>query len=323
MTNKRFKTFGEFARFKAEVYAKYQPFGATATRMDEAFETIQENLDGFEHGAITDERFLFVIGETGTGKSYTLRHYLRQMDSLQPYVNKYGETVNPLISFKADRVLTPRELLNFLLDKIDLPSQASETEAKKVLRDQIPARGIKCIHIDEMQHAIRSNTPKTILGMQDAVKSLLEIADWPLHMIFSGVSSLDNLRKGDGQITRRSIVVPFRQLKVEDDEKFISKGFKTVVVDHCGLALDKTVQGSDFFGRLCKASNGGWGYMIETTQKACFLAIKNGNPAVTSNHFAHNYRLKFGPKKDENIFTAKHWSKLKVPEALADMHMED
>lgn len=73
------------------------------------------------------------------------------------------------------------------------------------------------VPLSEMQHVMRHNTPAAIRHVQDTLKSLIQITDWPLHTIYSGVSELAELLKGDPQLANRSRVLRYDALSCPAD----------------------------------------------------------------------------------------------------------
>ncbi|WP_312403710.1 ATP-binding protein [Rhizobium sp.] len=275
-------------------------------------------MKDFSKGSVSSERFLFVPGVAGSGKSFTLERVFSQIPEFQPRHDERGIFIRPLISATTRKQATTKDILIMLLEEMDLPAEGSERALTKLLQEQLRAQKVHYVHMDEFQHSLRSGTPKTIEGVQDALKNLVAMPDWPLHIILSGVPRLDKLRVDDNQIMRRSHVVPFRPLKVPDDNKFIMDAMKTVIVDHCGLEMDETLLDKNFPSRLCRAKIGGWGSIIEMVQNACFTAIENGRPTVTVKHFAYLYRINTGCIPKDNIFTSNRWKLLKPQNSLID-----
>jgi hypothetical protein len=321
MVNSRFNTDTEFATFKDHVRNQFQPLGTLDKRLSENLSFLIKNSKDFEEGTPTSERFLFVVGPSGSGKSFTLRHHFKRTAAFQPFINAQGKEVKPFLSFEAPNKFASRDILATILEKMGLPNQGSENTLRGVLRTQIPKSGLKFLHIDEAQHAIRSNTPKTLQAFQDAIKSLVKLDDWPLHVILSGIPTLSALRTTDDQILRRSNSLAIRPVTVPADAQYVLTAIKTVAVTHCGLTLDPNLETEEFAGRLCASCGGAWGYMIEVVQNACFLAIENNREMLKVSHFAHNYRMKHGCRENENIFTApgEFWRKLVPANAHADM----
>ncbi|WP_430253080.1 ATP-binding protein [Neorhizobium sp. DAR64872/K0K18] len=308
---------------KASLRVEYSPLGAREKDLEKRLAGFVQNSRDFFNGNAASERFLFVPGISGSGKTYTLQHLFKQVEAFQPWTDNHGRVIRPMISAPTPKQAGTKDLLITVLEAMGLPSEGNERSLTKLVKEQIVAQKVKYIHLDEFQHAIRSGTPKQIDGVRDTLKNLVSIPSWPLHIILSGVPLLDKIRVGDGQIERRSHVVAFRPLECPADTKFIESALVKIIVTQCGLELDETLMKDDFADRLCRAKRGGWGSIIETVQNACFTAIENNRRKVTVKHFAYLYRMSTGCKPDDNIFTAPEakYKKLKPQNALIDLEV--
>ncbi|WP_165927945.1 hypothetical protein [Rhizobium sp. BK376] len=75
------------------------------------------------------------------------------------------------------------------------------------------------------------------------------------------------------------------------------------------LANDITSGEDQFYERLCHASKGGFGIMVEMTQEACFRAIRAGRSELASRHFANEYESN-SSNPDLNIFRSPDWREI-------------
>ncbi len=288
-------------------------------------EMLQELIDNVElcrRGVGSRRRALFLIGGSGTGKSTALLHHFRRMPEFQPRVNEYGETVWPLLSIEAPKPCTTKDFAVAILDAIGVPSKAKQTEGElfATVKTQFRERGIIFLHVDEAQHLRSHPTKQAILDVQDRIKSLMQITDWPLHMIFSGVPDLaDLLKGGDGQVKNRSLITRFVPLSVPKDADCIRRVLVDIVVSKCGLLLPAELRTDDFIGRLCWANCGGFGEIIKAVQGACFLAMRKGKDAVDIRAFAFNYARNSGCLPGDNIYTAARWSEIDPANSVADL----
>jgi hypothetical protein len=170
-----------------------------------------------------------------------------------------------------------------------------------------------------MQHVMRHNTAAAIRHVQDTLKSLIQITDWPLHTIYSGVPELAELLKGDPQLANRSRVLRYDPLSCPADAHWIASVLQKVAIEECGLILSADLLEADFIEKLCRAGNGAFGSMITMVQEACFRAVERGQRTVSSKEFARNYERDTGCMPRDNIFTAARWRDLVPGHALADL----
>ncbi|MGZ2483297.1 hypothetical protein ACVITL_001820 [Rhizobium pisi] len=288
-------------------------------------EMLQELIDNVElcrRGVGSRRRALFLIGGSGTGKSTALLHHFRRMPEFQPRVNEYGETVRPLLSLEAPKPCGTKDFAVAILDAIGVPSKSRQTEGElyATVKAQFRERGIIYLHVDEAQHLRRHSSSQAILDVQDRIKTLMQIADWPLHMIFSGVPDLaDLLKGGDGQVKNRSLIMRFVPMSVPKDRDRIHGVLVDIVEAKCGLVLPDELRTDDFLGRLCWANTGSFGEIIKAVQAACVLAMSKGKDTVDIRAFAYNYQRTSGCLPSDNIYTAARWSEIDPANALADL----
>lgn len=208
-----------------------------------------------------------------------------------------------------------------ILDAIGVPSKAKMTEGQlfATVKAQLRERGIIYLHVDEAQHLLRHSRSRAILDVQDRLKSLMQIEDWPLHTIYSGMPELAELLTGDRQLANRSMVMRFIPLSLPGDKASIAQVLADIVEDKCGLHLTDELRTDDFLGRLCTANSGCYGKIIEAVQAACFLVMHKGKGTVDRRAFAHNYQRDTGCLPSDNVFTAARWSEIDPGNALADL----
>lgn len=288
-------------------------------------EMLREMVDNVElcrRGIGSRRRALFLLGGSGTGKSTALKHHFLHMPEFQPQVNEYGEEVCPLLSLEAPKPCGTKDFAVAILDAIGVPSKARQTEAElyATVKTQFRERGITYLHVDEAQHLRRHASSQAILDVQDRIKTLMQIADWPLHMIFSGVPDLaDLLKGGDGQVKNRSSVMRFVPMSLPGNRADILRVLAEIVQTRCGLVLPDELRADDFLGRLCWANSGSFGEIVTAVQGACFLAMSRGKDRVDLRAFAFNYSRTSGCLPSDNIYTAARWSEIDPANSVADL----
>lgn len=279
------------------------------------------NIEDFEEGAPSPRRGYFVVGHAGTGKSTAVKHALSRFAAFQPYVNQYGETVRTAVSVKLPKKATTLDMVVAILKAMGLPHEGTEKDLTSELLNQLRQRGVKVLHLDELQHTIRSNTRAAFEAAQDFIKQLIDRDDWPLHVVLSGMPKIERMREDD-QIERRSKVIPFHPMKFPDDAERLAELMNKIAVDGCGLSLDQQLVEPEFHERLCIASRGAWGTTIETIQAASFRALARGKPTLTINHFAQEYEQNSGSSRQDNIFKSDRFRDIEPKKSLASMMEE-
>ena len=218
MTNAKHIEPSDFAILKASVRASYFTTGRDG-KLASYLREMAINVTDWEQGAGSKRRALFIIGDSGSGKTRSLQHHFATMPVFRPHRNEHGEVVSPVLSIDAPRPCNTKALAITILTALGLPTRERMTEHAlfAVLKSQLRERGVKYLHVDEMQHVMRHNTPTAIRHVQDTLKSLVQTTDWPLHTIYSGVPELAELLKGDPQLANRSRVLRYDALNCPAD----------------------------------------------------------------------------------------------------------
>jgi hypothetical protein len=275
------------------------------------------NRDDCDIGFATKRRGLFIIGETNSGKTFSIRAQIPLFSQFDPVVNHFGEPVQRLLVIECPSKSDERTLPLIVLEALGF--DADETMKPKrlvaLMNAQLKARGVRFIWFDEAQHLLKADTEIARQSIQNTLKSFLQ-EDHKVHVIFSGVPSVLNLREGDGQMVSRSEVVPFRPL-ADSDSKAVFKWLEEIAA-LCGLTVGPTLKGDEFLCRLIKSARGAVGTIIETIQESCFTARERSSAMLTVDHFAKNYARTSGCRRNENVFTSSEWRSLIPANAMSD-----
>lgn len=297
-----------FRELRVRVRRTFLELGNRSAEMLERFKFIEENVKDIRAGAGSPRRGLFVMGESGTGKSFALAHHLTTYPGFQPKLGKWGRMTQPVVSIVAKERATGLGLMAQALDEMGVPVPRHGDDIRKDLLEQFVERETIVFHIDEMQHSTRSNTNATVKAVQEWTKDMMSLKHWPLHVIVSGMPTLDVLL-AEKQVDRRSRIITFDVLACPADIHWVRHSVHEIAVVGCGLGLAQDVTSDDFHERLCHASLGGFGTMTELTQEACFRAIRAQRSEVALRHFANEYDS-HGSPPEENIFKSPDWREL-------------
>lgn len=293
-------------------------------RCDHLRKRVQEHWDHAGvclQGGGSRRRILAVIGESGTGKTTALRRVFNDFDGFKRYRNEQGKLRIPMISAEVPRPCTNKDLAIHMLNALDVPAshRANEYDLFQTLKSQLRDSGTILVHLDEAQHLLQADTAAAVRRLQDRLKSLIAIPDWPLHLILSGVSDLATLFTGDQQLANRSTVMRFENLLFPGDKALVIMILRDVAVDHCKLELAKHLLTDDFLGRLVSASGGGIGTLIEFIRAACYKALSKGHVLLDPKDFAFAYGRFSGSRDVDNIMTASAWQNIDRGNALVDL----
>lgn len=283
-----------------------------------AFQTNQDYAasEAFKYRAI------FVIGDSGSGKSTAIKRIFARMPAgLQPYEDDFGQKICPTDSFKAPKPLTMRLLAKTGLESIGytIDRNRAENEMWDLYRQQLEEREVLWVHIDEMQHAVRGSGHAAMQDIADIAKNLLQLEDWPLCAIFSGVTSLAAfLRFEDTQLRNRCFVLPFLPLKPGGGTKRLKRAVEGVVTVHAEMQTAEVILTDEFVNRLMHATCGAFGTAIQVTREAIFIALRAGREQLLPEDFVQFYATASGCKPDENVFTAPNWQLIDPGKAIHD-----
>jgi len=284
--------------------------------------TVDDDSD-IDIGRAEKRRALFVIGESGSGKTTAIQRMLAKRPEFQPYADDYGREVLPAISFEAPKPLTLKLLARTGLEAAGYPvvGDRQENLMWNLFKTQIKERSILFVHIDEMQHVIKGTGPNEIQNISDVVKSLLQIKDWPVHAIFSGVPSLAKfLQHDERQLRNRCEVVTFDRISFPGSAADIRKIALHIIKSDAEMEADANLFRDDEFAhRLIHAANGAFGTAIQIVRAAVGYAIYGGREKVGLSDFASVYSGFTGCPVAKNVFLADRWTEIAPELALSSL----
>jgi type II secretory pathway predicted ATPase ExeA len=296
-------------------------------QLNKLVDLLVENAAGAALGEPGKRRALFVIGESGSGKSTAIRHLIANRTEFQPYEGGSGLLVKPMVSFDAPSPLTLRLLAKVGIEATGYPvfGRLQENEAWDLFKQRLQASRVLFLHIDEMQHAVKGNNPTKLQHLADTVKSLLQIRDWPLHIILSGVPSIVDFLGYDEQLKNRSMVMEFApQTKAAAD--IVAAVVQRIVEKHAGMRLSENAKDEEFVHRLIHATHGAFGTIIQVVRAAVEHVLhaktSDGKPIpeiVSLDVFAEVYATFTGCVPGQNVFKVKQWDIIVPSNALARM----
>lgn len=265
-------------------------------------------------------RAIFLIGNSGSGKSTAIRRAFAQRPELAP--PQPGEEFDrPAVSFVAPKPCTVTLLAATALAAIgyEIERMRQENQMWALLREQIRERQLLWMHIDEMQHAIRSRGLAGVKDVIDIVKNVVQLPNWPLHVVFSGVASLAAvLEHDDGQLANRCHVLRFDALVRGTGTASMKRIIAGVIRDHAGMEAEDAVASSEMANRVIHAVMGAFGTAIQLTREAIFVALRDGRERVLRSDFATAYGRWSGCQLGQNVFVSDDWEKIKPNNAIAD-----
>lgn len=198
-------------------------------------------------GRLREGRALTVIGGSGTGKSRALdRHFLKRGE-FEGYGDPNSDCM--LISVIAPSPSTLRLLGLEVLCALgyEVARELKENVVWNLVNHQLELRGIRFLHVDELQHVQQSRNTVEIGKIQDTLKRLMQNPKWPVWLILSGLPSIttmlcgnedDEDDEGTEQVWRRIRYVVFEDLKLEKDAHLIRQLIKSFGAERAALSIN-------------------------------------------------------------------------------------
>lgn len=270
-------------------------------------------------GRLREGCALSIIGESGAGKTRISERHFHKREEFAGYGDRDANCI--LVSVTAPAPCTLALLGHEILKALgyETERQLRENVVWKLVRHHLRLRGVRFLHIDELQHLVRSRNPVEIGKVRDTLKNLMQDKERPMWLILSGTREIAVLVSPDPepeethgadreavQVWRRSRYVNLEDLTVGRDAELVRR----MIAFYCGEKAKVSVEGlatDDFIARLLHAALNQFGIAIEFIQDAIEQALDAEKPAIELTHFADAYASRTGCRQDENVFTAREW----------------
>lgn len=264
----------------------------------EGDQLLDDDDDADEEADKPEGRILVLTGETGAGKSRSLKRLFR---------HRRGDVEQVLVSVVAPSPCTLMQLGRKLLPELGYPIQRDRKEHLiwEEVRRRIDARGVRIVHIDEMQHVTQTANSDQKTRILNTIKSLIQDRDKPMLLVLSGTCELADFLRTDGQVYRRCKFVELHRLTIPGDVDLIADTLEDLI-EVTPLKLEHTVV-EDLAARLIHSSNYALGIAMEIACDAIEEALLDGNGKLLSSHFAEVYRSRSGCPNSANPFLAAGW----------------
>lgn len=285
----------------------------------DAFLLSQDALEGDANrrvGRLREGRALTVMGESGAGKSRSLDRLFLKRAEFAGYGDPNGDGM--LISVTAPSPCTLRLLGMSVLAALgyETARELKENVVWDLVHHQLELRGVRFLHIDELQHVLQSRNQLEITKVQDTLKGLMQHRQWPVWLILSGRPNIAAMLSSDEQVWRRNRNVVFEDLTLERDAGLVRRLITVYGMEKGGLDIGNLAT-DEFIARLLHASILRFGIAIELIQDAVRHALLLEATTLAVEHFAAAYASRTGCPPDRNIFlVAQDWHLIDPREGL-------
>ncbi|WP_395175448.1 ATP-binding protein [Roseibium alexandrii] len=265
-----------------------------------------------KNGKPDDGRLLFVTGESGAGKTESIRHLLDNTDALKPQQKSYGIT-RPAISISLKGPETLRTLGRTILEVAGYPvsHRVAQSEVWDMLPDQLRRRRVFLIHIDETQHLLKQTAAdRERKNLASALKGLMNDTKWPVSFILSGLPRTVELASLDEQFERRALFAQRPSIEIPEDRETVVKIISELAAA-AALGSEEAISG-DLPDRIAHAANYRHGRIASLLHAVIDIALEEGNNTLVSEHFIQAYveRSHAYGDDDKNPFCADDWYRL-------------
>lgn len=314
----------EKRRKRAMIMERVKAKFLESERYDELVESFQDALDSLglradPHmelgpGNRTETKILMVLGETGAGKTRSLKRVFGKHAAFPGY--DQPRSTCPLITIKVRAPTTFTGVGRQILHKLGYPIKGAldKTLVWERVQERIELRGLLALHLDEMHNVVLKANEIDRTDIQNALKSLVTDEAWPIVVIVSGLPVLADFLEEAEEDRRRALTVNFDSLDPELDGEAIREMGKTLA-SVAELSFSDAIA-KPLIPRLLHAALYQMGTSIELIQEAIGQALKAETDSLRREHFAAAYYKRTACGAAANPFSADAWQKIDCSRVL-------
>ncbi|WP_128254752.1 TniB family NTP-binding protein [Falsirhodobacter deserti] len=178
-----------------------------------------------------------------------------------------------------------------------------------LVRHHLRERKVLFVHLDEAQDLASRGTKHELRAVAAMLKTLMTDADWPVSIILSGTTELEDILNHDPQLARRMKTIHFGPLSgVGHADDVLS-----LVEAYCRrgeLMIDEETATIELAERLIHAAANQFGLVIELTLAAMEQAYLSGNEMLSMRHFVEAYAQRSGSDDAFNPFVIPDYHRI-------------
>lgn len=266
----------------------------------------------------TEAQGLALSGASGTGKSEAMSHLLSRARERLDQADHADLTI---VSLRVPSPATLKLVGLSLLRALGFPISA-ERQAWYIwdlVRHHLRERKVIFVHLDEAQDLASRGTKHELNAVSAMLKTLMTDADWPVSIVLSGTTELEDILNHDPQLARRMKTIYFGPLSGighADDvldllEHYCERG---------GLTLDDDTATAELAERLIHGAANQFGLVIELTLAAIEQAYLKDESALFLRHFAEAYAERSGSDDAFNPFIIPDYHRVDARQVYAREH---
>ena len=308
-----------FTNYQIQVIKQLNNIFVPTDTLETILEEIKEirelsKIDGYENLP----ECIFIVGETGTGKSHFIRQYQRHHDRYDLRDHLGERTIVPVLYCELPKALHPKPVVSELLDVLGDPLKGLKGDVRQLtsrLVNLLKETKTELIIIDELQHAIEKASKTVIQDIGEWFKILINKSKIPIA--FFGEPWAEAVFEVNPQLSRRvskrDFVIPnytaetfgkFQMFIEKLQNKLPIKPVRKLYDNHMAFKLFAASSGN--LSNLLK------GIIIPAT----ILALKEGAECFTEEHMMLAFKQRKNLKEKAD-FIVKNPFKRKIEDIEA------
>lgn len=249
---------------------------------DRAFRQLQRCIERRE--ALDRNSGLVIVGEAGTGKTYTLNRFERWARAHYP---EYAERDSLILRIETPEEADPKYLATAILDALGDPFAIAGGTSRTLnmrVRRLLTEADFRAMAFDEFNHLFDGKTPRQAQIVTQMIKNYFNSIGIPIILLgLEGVAQFVAQSKELGQRFQRICTLPLYSLDNEDELR-IFRGLLSEIGRVVPFAFDPTAD--EHLLRMLLATDGAVRNVIEVCLSACEEADDAGVERVTLDHLA-------------------------------------
>ena len=279
------------------------------------FDVLAEREANLKHGVV-QQKGACIIGAAGSGKTRMVVEVVRQHTELMAEAGgrQFGHRI---VSTVVPGRGTVKETCTEILRALDYPIKSARDDDYlfQLIPQQMKARGIAALCLDEIQDVGRHKTTDTVEHFIKRFRNLMQHSEWPVCLIVSGTPETKAMINHDPTLTRRLRPIEMEASTYEKEGVLIRKtieGFLAQMeISDAGLLAEP-----DMISCLIHAGASCFGLTIEIAIAAITDALSQGHHVLTIEHFADAYYERSNSDDELNPFVASNWRMIDTRKAM-------